>query len=60
LLVAHSTLINSFFSTPTEENHDMIISEGGLDLMKNLAQQTSDLKIKRAICNAFANLATDG
>jgi len=42
-----------------EENHDMIISEGGLDLMKNLAQQTSDLKIKRAICNAFANLATD-
>lgn len=42
-----------------EDNHEMVIKEGGLDLLKNLARTTNDLRIKRPIANAFANLATD-
>ena len=37
----------------------MVIKEGGLDLLKKLAKSTNDLRIKRPIANAFANLATD-
>ena len=42
-----------------EDNHEMVIKEGGLDLLKTLAKSTNDLRIKRPIANAFANLATD-
>ena len=37
----------------------MVIREGGLDLLKHLAKSTNDMRIKRPIANAFANLATD-
>lgn len=37
----------------------MIINEGGLRLLKSLAD-SEDIKIKRAVCNAFANLCSDG
>jgi len=37
----------------------MIINEGGLELLKGLSG-TDDLKLKRAVCNAFANLCADG
>ena len=42
-----------------EEMHDMIMEEGGLELLKELAD-SDDLKLKRAVCNAFANLCSDG
>mmetsp|Transcript_27170 Transcript_27170/g.75930 ORF Transcript_27170/g.75930 Transcript_27170/m.75930 type:complete len:1255 (-) Transcript_27170:75-3839(-) len=42
-----------------EDNHEMVIKEGGLELLKTLAGSTQDLRIKRPIANAFANLATD-
>jgi hypothetical protein len=37
----------------------MILNEGGLDLLKSLSG-TDDIKLKRAVCNAFANLCADG
>ena len=37
----------------------MILNEDGLRLLKSLAD-SEDLKIKRAVCNAFANLCSDG
>ena len=37
----------------------MIINEDGLRLLKSLAD-SDDIKIKRAVCNAFANLCSDG
>ena len=42
-----------------EDNHEMIVREGGLELLKYLAKTTTDMRIKRPIANAFANLATD-
>ena len=37
----------------------MILHEEGLPLLKQLAN-SDDVKLKRAVCNAFANLCTDG
>ena len=37
----------------------MVVREGGLELLKYLAKTTTDMRIKRPIANAFANLATD-
>eukprot|EP01094_Clydonella_sp_ATCC50884_P006639 TRINITY_DN1585_c0_g1_i7.p1 TRINITY_DN1585_c0_g1~~TRINITY_DN1585_c0_g1_i7.p1 ORF type:complete len:1069 (+),score=466.60 TRINITY_DN1585_c0_g1_i7:129-3209(+) len=41
-----------------EEYHEMIIEEGGLELLKGLAN-SPNLKLKRAVCNAFANLCSE-
>lgn len=42
-----------------EETHEMVLKEGGLELLKSLARSTDDIRLKRPIANAFANLATD-
>lgn len=41
-----------------EDLHEMIIKEGGLDLLKSIGKSTTDIRMKRPIAIAFANLAT--
>ena len=41
-----------------QENHEIVLREGGLALLKQLARTSKDMRIKQPIANAFANLAT--